>query len=374
MTSSNWRKWVSPSRGGSFIAALLMAAFMMLPMSAFAVRAKYLAFYGTANSDWAIIEVPDPSGPLKWKILKNPSSPAPGAAQISIFDWGSSPGDANFATSLFGIAPGSFDGNSTFDPNISRAGGPATPIVNWTYPYPSNPAGIQTPWGVSGGTPADNVGRNGDYDGDGIVDFTTLRISGGQVTWYIRPSTAPTTMRVVNFGATAAGQSLFAFEGADFTGDGRDELVIARVASNGLTIWYIGDAVTGAQVNQIVFGNYNLDFITNPADYTGDGKADICVFRAGAATASGWQFWRYNPATNQTLPPVTFGIGDPNFVDYDVPVRGDYDGDGIFDIAVWRPSNATFYALRSSDGGFVVQQWGVGGASPDFPIGGIYAF
>ena len=373
MTTFNWRKWVSPSRGGSFIAALLIAAFLMLPTSAFAVRAKFLAFYGTANSDWAIVEIPD-AGPLKWKILKNPSSPAPGAAQISIFDWGVTPTDAT-PTSFLSISPGSFDGNTTFDPNVARVGTAGTPIVNWTYPYPSSPGGVQTPWGVSGGAPADNLGRNGDYDGDGIVDFTTLRISGGQVTWFIRPSTSPGTMRVVNFGTTATGQSLFAFEGADFTGDGRDELVLARVVqSSGLTIWYIGDAVTGQQVNQIIFGDWDIDFITNPADYTGDGKADLCVFRAGASNPAQWQFWRYNPATNQTLPPYTFGIGDPNFVNYDIPVRGDYDGDGIFDLCVWRPSNGVFYAIRSSDGAFVVQPWGVGGASPDFPIGGIWAF
>lgn len=373
MNDFNWRKWVSPKRGGSFIAAVLITAFFTTStLSQTPTRAKYLAFYGSTASDWAIVEVPATAGlPLKWKILKNPSSPVPGAAQISIFDWGTQTDSTTFG----GISPGSYNGDAFFDVNIARPGAAGSPIVNWTYNFPNGAAGVQTPWGVSAGSPPDNIGRNGDYDGDGIEDFTTLRISGGQVTWFIRPSSNPNNMRVVNFGATAANQTLFAFEGADFNGDGRDELVLARVVNaTGLTVWYIGDAVTGAQVNQVVFGNFNIDFLINPADYTGDGKADIVVFRAGAANPAQVQWWIFNPATNTTLPPRTFGIGDPNFVNMDIPVRGDYDGDGTDDICVWRPSTAVFYTIRSSDGAFVVQQWGVGGDSPDIPVGNFFTF
>lgn len=98
--------------------------------------------------------------------------------------------------------------------------------------------------------------------------------------------------------------------------------------------------------NDVIRGQFKP--LNKYADFDGDNRADISVFRNSDGT-----WYRLNSSDNK-FSATQWGIA---FDDRLVPA--DYDGDGLTDIAVWRQSSGVFYVLQSSTGTPKIQQWGI---------------
>ncbi|MCO6511976.1 MAG: PQQ-dependent sugar dehydrogenase [Aridibacter famidurans] len=134
---------------------------------------------------------------------------------------------------------------------------------------------------------------------------------------------------------------------ADFDGDARTDLSVFR-PSNG--VWYIDQSGSG----QPRFEQFGISTdIPVAEDFDGDDKSDIAVYRPSSGT---WYVFRSSDSTFQA---VQFGVST------DIPSAGDFDGDAKAEFVVFRPSNGIWYKMDSTTLAFSAVQFGV---STDLPI------
>ncbi|MFN0278156.1 MAG: FG-GAP repeat domain-containing protein [Pyrinomonadaceae bacterium] len=139
---------------------------------------------------------------------------------------------------------------------------------------------------------------------------------------------------------------------ADFNGDGQADFGVIHEENGMITLSYYSDGVTHEK-------QFGLEGdVPVPGEYDGDGKIDLAVWRPDD-DGEGNGCWY-----------ITYGAD--NYVDYDaipwgengdVPVPGDYDGDGKLDIAVWRPATGMWHMLQSSNG-YYSERFGADGDTP----------
>ena len=131
---------------------------------------------------------------------------------------------------------------------------------------------------------------------------------------------------------------------ADFDGDGKTDISVFRPSDGD---WHLLRSAT-QDWTPVHFGAAG-DKIA-PGDFDGDGRTDLTIYRSGQ-----WYILESGSGNFRSAP---FGLAD------DVPTPGDFDADGRTDIAVFRPSNGYWYVTRSADNSFAAQQFGAGGDKP----------
>jgi hypothetical protein len=233
-----------------------------------------------------------------------------------------------------------------------------------------------------------------DFDADGRADFAIIRDESGRKIWYVWQSTAG--FKVIHWGTgfdvSAAG---------DYNADGVTDFAVFRDTSTFPPLWAFHILESGSNIYTIKsFTAFaNLGTFRAHQDYNGDGRMDagLDLGEFGFATQLSVQFSGSGGGFTTSIPareiPIRLGdldgdgkadIAHYNIDTFLITVRkstggiriaqfgisgdrhlmADFDGDGIGDLAIWRPSTGTWWWVRSSDGQPNAAKWGSNGDTP----------
>jgi hypothetical protein len=191
-----------------------------------------------------------------------------------------------------------------------------------------SPAGTGTPiletkFGAKNAIPAP-----GDYDGDGVTDLAYWNPGNGK--WRVRKQ-----FTLKSFGAKGD----IPVPG-DYLGRGYTQPALFRPAEG---TWFIQD---GEKIVTLEFGNeYDIPV---PADYDGDGVIDLGIYDVCTGR---WRVAVHNDKTGKWRVKASLGnkhFGQPG----DIPVPADYDGDGRADIAVYNTETHVWSLNTAMEGVF----------------------
>lgn len=312
----------------------------------------HLDFFGSGRTSFALTRVLN--GNFRWLIQNN------GGEGTKDILWG---------LQTDRRAPGYYDNDNKVDISVWRSGDQG---IYYTLSSETDTLSA-VPWGRSvggGGIGPDNFQFfNADYDGDGLDDYLGVRIQDSTYYWlFLRSS--DNTLGVRQWGSLAAGH--IPMPSADYTGDGKADLVVLTAAPIGqpplpYQTYLVNDIVEGTLKVVQDWGVFATDFYVT-GDYLGDDRADFAVWRGAGPNSDGYWHIKENGGTGQTVS-VKFGISQAEGM-RDIAIRGDYNGDGKDDPAVYRPSNSTFYWLNSPDfKTFGSRQFGEPSSNPIANIG-----
>ena len=116
-------------------------------------------------------------------------------------------------------------------------------------------------------------------------------------------------------------------------GAGTDGVDGVGVVNTSTGMWYLRDPAT-RETTSFFFGNPGD--VPMMGDWDGDGVDTPGLYRQ----SDGYVYLRNS--NTQGIADIRFFFGNPG----DVPLAGDFDGDGFDTVSIYRPSNQTFYVIN----------------------------
>lgn len=228
-----------------------------------------------------------------------------------------------------------FDGDGKSDWVVTRrASESGVSQISWHINLNGTNTFTVTPWGLS-----TDVRVPEDYDGDGKDDIAVWRGDGpdpDSAFFYILQSQT-STFRAAQFGRTGDDPRVV----ADYDGDNKADLAVYRRNASGQNFFFYRSSLTINNFTSVPFG-MGTNVRPNVGDYDGDGKADFCVHVNG-------QFVILRNGGN-TVEYINWGLPTDSLV------PGDFDADGKSDFCVVRRDGLlggpiVWYILERDGGG-----------------------
>ncbi|WP_152052615.1 FG-GAP-like repeat-containing protein [Tautonia marina] len=246
--------------------------------------------------------------------------------------------DGSFAPNGRYTVPMNLGGNNT-DAAVAVAALSSNRLLVAGTSATDSPVGGTIPTMVRLLTPAGQV--EGDYDGDGRTDLALYHhdAATNRGLFEIRRSSSAAIMIPI----AGVGPRVIPVAG-DFDGDGKTDVAVVDPLGSitpGASTWVILLSGSGGLRREVAFGATGTLDRPAPADFDGDGITDIATFRANSDLTPGAAEWFILPSIpNPGGYPTRNGafrvaFGAPGGAD--LPAPADFDGDGKADIAAFRP-------------------------------------
>ncbi|MFG1652628.1 hypothetical protein ACGFIE_22125 [Micromonospora sp. NPDC049275] len=213
-------------------------------------------------------------------------------------------------------------------------------------------------------TPAPTGHSTGDYDGDGSTDLALYRqdpVNGSA--WWVQGSRS---LNIVLSDHHYGGSKDIPAPG-DYNGDGVEDLALyRRDCVNGSAWWILNGRDRATQI-KADFKYGGCADIPAPGDYNGDGVTDLALYRQDCTNGSSWSIY---DVKNSSAIKSGFKYGGCK----DIPAPGDYNGDKWTDLALYRQdctngSSWSIYNVRLSG---AIQSGLKYGGCADIPAPGDY--